>query len=321
MVDGLERQIEELGILPVIKINDPKDAEPLAAALSEGGLPCAEITFRTDAAAEAIRIIRKTFPDMLVGAGTVLSEESADAAIDAGAQFIVTPGMNPNTIRYCLKKGIRIIPGCATAGDIETAMSFGLTTVKFFPAEVNGGLKAIKALSAPYSNIKFMPTGGISAQNVTDYLRYDKVLACGGTWMVPEKEIALHNFDKIKALTADAVKTMHGFRLSHVALRCSGAEQAELTAKKFTELFGFEAGDANGLSFLPGNAEPGNGIRGHIAVQANSVERAIAYLEKKGIMFNPDSYMFNANGRLQSAFSKEPLGDFMLMIVRNTEGG
>ena len=172
----------------------------------EGGLPCAEVTFRTEAATEAIKRMLEAYPDMLVGAGTVLTTAQVDAAIEAGAKFIVSPGLNPKTVRYCQEKDIPILPGVATASDIEQALELGLDTVKFFPAEVNGGLLAIKALSAPYHMMHFMPTGGVNPQNVKDYLAFDKVLACGGTWMVKDALINGGEFEKIKEMTKEAVE-------------------------------------------------------------------------------------------------------------------
>ena len=202
---NITEQIQNLAVVPVVVLEDTEDALPLAKALCEGGLPCAEVTFRTEAAAESIKRMLEAFPDMLVGAGTVLTTEQVDAAIEAGAKFIVSPGLNPKTVRYCQEKNIPILPGVATASEIEQALELGLDTVKFFPAEVNGGLLAIKALSAPYHMMHFMPTGGVGPQNVKDYLAFDKVLACGGTWMVKDALINGGEFEKIKEMTKEAV--------------------------------------------------------------------------------------------------------------------
>lgn len=204
-MEEMKEKLRAMKIVPVVKLDDTEDAVPLAKALVEGGLPCAEVTFRTGAAAESIKRILEAFPDMLVGAGTVLTTEQVDAAIEAGAKFIVSPGLNPKTVRYCQEKNIPILPGVATASEIEQALELGLDTVKFFPAEVNGGLPAIKALSAPYHMMHFMPTGGVGPQNVKDYLAFDKVLACGGTWMVKDALINGGEFEKIKEMTKEAV--------------------------------------------------------------------------------------------------------------------
>ena len=198
------KQIEETGIVPVVVLNDAKDAEPLAQALCDGGLPCAEVTFRTDAAEESIGIMTEKFPDMLIGAGTVLTTEQVDRAVAAGAEFIVSPGLNPKVVKYCVDKGILIIPGCANPSDVEQAIEYGLEAVKFFPAEQAGGLAYIKAIAAPYVSMKFMPTGGINPDNVKAYLAYDRILACGGSWMVKSGFINAGEFDKIKAMVEEA---------------------------------------------------------------------------------------------------------------------
>ena len=205
-------KLHELGIVPVVVIDDAKDAVPLAKALIEGGLPCAEVTFRTAAAADAIKAIADNFPDMLVGAGTVLTTEQVDKAVAAGAKFIVSPGTNPKVVKYCVEKNIPITPGTCNPSDVEQALECGVNIVKFFPAEPAGGLKYIKAIAAPYVDVKFMPTGGINANNVRDYLAYNKIWACGGSWMVKGDLIKAGDFAKIKELTAEAVQIVKEVR-------------------------------------------------------------------------------------------------------------
>lgn len=200
------KKIQEIGIVPVVVLNDVKDAAPLAKALCDGGLPCAEVTFRTDAAEESIRIMSEQFPEMLVGAGTVLTTDQVDRAVAAGAKFIVSPGLNPRIVKYCVEKGILITPGCCNPSDIEQALENGLEVVKFFPAEAAGGLKMIKAMAAPYVGVKFMPTGGINQNNVKDYLAYDRIIACGGSWMVSSSLVDAGEFDKITELSKEAVE-------------------------------------------------------------------------------------------------------------------
>lgn len=200
------RQINEIGIVPVVVLDDAKDAKPLAEALCKGGLPCAEVTFRTEAAEECIRIMASEYPDMLVGAGTVLTTDQVDRAIAAGAKFIVSPGLNPRIVKYCIEKGILITPGCSNASDIEIALENGLEVVKFFPAEPAGGLKMIKALAAPYVNVKFMPTGGINEKNVREYLAYNRIVACGGSWMVKADLVKNGEFDKITEMCKECVE-------------------------------------------------------------------------------------------------------------------
>ncbi len=205
-MNALLKKFQEFGVVPVVVLDDAKDAEPLAKALCDGGLPCAEVTFRTDAAEESIRIMAQAFPDMLVGAGTVLTIDQVDRAVAAGAKFIVSPGLNPKVVSYCMEKHIPITPGVQTPSEIEQALEFGLDVVKFFPAEAAGGLKMIKALAGPYVNLKFMPTGGISTKNAPEYLAYDKILAVGGSWVAKKELINAGKFDEITAIAKEAVE-------------------------------------------------------------------------------------------------------------------
>ena len=201
-----------MGIVPVVVLNDVKNAVPLAQSLINGGLPCAEVTFRTEAAQQSIAEISKNFPQMFVGAGTVLTTEQVDRAVDAGAKFIVSPGFNPKVVEYCIKKGYPVTPGIMTPTELEMALEFGLDVVKFFPAENAGGLKMIKAMAAPYTKMKFMPTGGINPQNVREYLQCDKILACGGSWMVKGDLINSGNFAEIEKLTKEASQIVKEIR-------------------------------------------------------------------------------------------------------------
>ncbi len=200
-----EEHLQTFGVIPVVVLNDEENALPLAKALVEGGLPCAEVTFRTEAAEESIRRISEKYPEMLVGAGTVLTTEQADRAVSAGAKFIVSPGFDPEIVDYCLEKGVPVFPGCVTPTEIAQAVKRGLKVVKFFPAEQFGGVAAIKALSAPYPMITFMPTGGISPKNLESYLSCDKITACGGSWMVKGDLIRAGDFGRICGLTKEAV--------------------------------------------------------------------------------------------------------------------
>jgi len=201
----MTEQIQALGVVPVVVLEDAANAAPLAKALVEGGLPCAEVTFRTAAARDSIKAMTDAYPDMLVGAGTVLTIEQVDAAVEAGAKFIVSPGFDPEIVDYCLSKDIPVFPGCITPSEIAQAVKRGLKVVKFFPAEQFGGVATIKALAAPYVGLKFMPTGGVSAKNLKDYLSNKSIIACGGSWMVKGDMIKAGEFDKIKEMTAEAV--------------------------------------------------------------------------------------------------------------------
>ena len=204
--------IQKMGVVPVVVLNDAKDAAPLAKALVEGGLPCAEVTFRTDAAEESIRIMSSEFPEMFVGAGTVLTIDQVDRAVAAGAKFIVSPGFDPEIVDYCLEKDIPVFPGCITPSEVAQAVKRGLKIVKFFPAEQFGGVATIKAMAAPYVGLKFMPTGGVNAKNLESYLSFDRIIACGGSWMVSGALVKEGKFDEIKALTEEAVQLVAEIR-------------------------------------------------------------------------------------------------------------
>ena len=209
---SMEERIASLGVVPVVVLNDAKDAEPLADALCKGGLPVAEVTFRTDAAEESIKIMAQKYPDMLVGAGTVLTKDQVDRAMAAGGKFIVSPGFDPEIVDYCLEKGYPVFPGIITPSELAQAVKRGLKVVKFFPAEQFGGVSTIKALAAPYTQVKFMPTGGVNAKNLPDYLGFDKIIACGGSWMVKGDLVKAGKFDEIEAMTREAVELVKSIR-------------------------------------------------------------------------------------------------------------
>lgn len=209
---ALHEKIAEFGVVPVVILNDEKDAKPLADALVAGGLPCAEVTFRTEVAEESIRIMTNAYPEMLVGAGTILTTEQVDRAVTAGAKFIVSPGFDPEIVDYCLAKEIPVFPGCVTPSEVAQAVKRGLKVVKFFPAEQYGGVSTIKALAAPYTMVKFMPTGGVNAANLKDYLSCDKIVCCGGSWMVKGDLIKAGEFDRIREMTREAVELVRSIR-------------------------------------------------------------------------------------------------------------
>ncbi len=210
MFDELIKKIEDIKIVPVVVLNDAENAKPLAKALCEGGLPCAEVTFRTGAAEESIRIMHEAYPEMIIGAGTVLTTEQVERAVRAGASFIVSPGFDPEIVDYCIEKSIPVFPGCITPSEIAQAVKRGLKVVKFFPAEQFGGVDTIKALAAPYVGLKFMPTGGINAGNIKDYLECKSIIACGGSWMVKGNIIEAKEFERIKEMTITAVSLAKG---------------------------------------------------------------------------------------------------------------
>nr|WP_319552164.1 bifunctional 4-hydroxy-2-oxoglutarate aldolase/2-dehydro-3-deoxy-phosphogluconate aldolase [uncultured Vibrio sp.] len=205
----INEQLKALKIIPVIAVDKAEDIIPLGKVLAENGLPVAEITFRSDAAAEAIRLLREAQPDILIGAGTVLNKEQVIEAKEAGATFIVSPGFNPNTVKACQEIGIDIVPGVNNPSALEAALEMGLTTLKFFPAEASGGVNMVKAMLAPYGDVHIMPTGGINQKNIKDYLAVPRVLACGGTWMVDKKLVEAGEWDELARLTREAVELVN----------------------------------------------------------------------------------------------------------------
>ena len=312
-------QIGKIGIVPVVKIDRAEDALPLARALCAGGLPCAEVTFRTDAAAEAIRAMIAGYPDMCVGAGTVLNAEQVDAAVEAGAKFIVSPGLNPRTVRHCQEKNVPVIPGISTPSEIEQAIELGLETVKFFPAEQSGGLAKIKAMAAPYGKMNFMPTGGINAGNLTSYLDFDKVIACGGSWMVPGDLIREGAWDRIEQLTREAVQNMLGFELAHIGVNSESKEEADRTVNRLAFLFGTPVKVGSGGSFAGTIVEVlnshGRGAMGHVAIRTNYIERAINYMTTVlGAEF--EEPILRPDGKINAIYLKEEIGGFGVHLLQ-----
>lgn len=314
------QKIQKLGIVPVVVLNDSKDAAPLAKALCDGGLPCAEVTFRTDAAEESIRIMTSTYPDMLVGAGTVLTTDQVDRAVNAGAKFIVSPGLNPKIVQYCIDKGVPITPGTTNPSDIEQAIELGLEVVKFFPAEAAGGINMIKAMAAPYVDMKFMPTGGINAKNLTSYLDFPKIIACGGSWMVSTDLVKAGEFQKIAELTREAVQSMLGFELRHIGINASDDAQADSVASSFEKLFGFTKKVGNTSIFAGTGIEvmktPYLGSNGHIAIKTNYIDRAINYLESQGFEFDMDTAKYDSKNNMIAIYFKQEVGGFALHLVQ-----
>ena len=318
-IDKLVDELSNIGIVPVIKLDKIENAEKLAKALRDGGINCAEVTFRAKGADEVIRRMTKAYPDMLVGAGTVLTCEQADAAYKAGAKFCVAPGLNPKVVKHCLDKGEAFAPGVSSASEIEQALELGLDFVKFFPAEQAGGLGYIKAISAPYSSMRFMPTGGVTEENLNTYLAYNKIVCCGGSWIVPAKLLDAEDWAGITKLCRTAVDKMLGFTMVHVGLNCANPEEAEAVADEFDQAFGFEKKVGNSSVFASTYMEmmkkPFHGTHGHIAVATNSVTRALYHLEKRGYKVMEGSQKYNAEGVMNVAYLDHEFGGFAVHLV------
>lgn len=313
-MNDILRTISNIGIIPVIAIEDADKAVPLARALARGGLPAAEITFRTAAAGEAIRAVADKVPEMLVGAGTVLTPEQLDSALDAGARFIVSPGFNPDMVKYGLSKGALMLPGTATGGEMEQAMALGLKAVKFFPAEQSGGTAKLKALAGPYGQLRWLPTGGINEKNLTDYLSFPQVVACGGSWMVKKELIENERWEEITAICKEAVRRMLGFSLAHVGINCADEQDARQTADMLCRLFGFDSKTGRSSVFAGDAVEcmktPDRGKNGHIAISTNSIDRAVYHMGLKGVEFDESTRKPGA------VYLKQEAGGFAIHLIQ-----
>ena len=308
--------IEQVGLLPLVNVSDPSKAAPIARALSEGGIPVVEVTLRDKSALESLANVRKEQPETLVGAGTVKSPEQAARAIEAGAEFIVSPGLNPSTVKYCQENGVAIIPGVSTASDLELGTSLGLRTFKFFPADVSGGLPAINALRGPFGDVRFVPTGGISFENMTPYAESGAVFAIGGSFLTPKGAVESNDWAAIKRTAERAVEASLGFAMGHVGINCESVEEAKETANWFDERFGLKPREID-ISFFAGKAveamkKPSFGRCGHIGIACNSITRALYQLERKGLKFR--FFKKNPEGKIIAAYLEEEVGGFAVHL-------
>lgn len=314
------KTINEMGIVPVIKIDNAKDAVSLAKALTEGGLPVAEITFRTAAAEDAIKAVAAECPNVLVGAGTIVNVEQAERALSAGAKFIVTPGFSPAVVKYCVDRKVPIIPGIATPTEIQMALDHGVNVVKFFPADAFGGIKTLKTMSAPYAQIKFIPTGGITAANLVEYILFPKVFACGGTWMVKDEFIKAGQFAEITRLTRETINIMLGFDLGHIGINMNAAEASLKLSKDLCAMFNLPLKEGNSSNFagkgLEVNKSKGLGANGHIAIVTNSITRAVAYLERQGVAVDMNTARKDAAGVYAAVYLKGEFGGFAIHLLQ-----
>ncbi|WP_317367011.1 bifunctional 4-hydroxy-2-oxoglutarate aldolase/2-dehydro-3-deoxy-phosphogluconate aldolase [uncultured Tyzzerella sp.] len=318
-MEKILKKLSAIGIIPVVTINDIEKAIPLAKTLVDSGIHCVEITFRTEQAEDAIKRITSQVPKMLVGAGTVLNTEQADKAINAGAKFLISPGLNPTVVKHCIEKNYFMIPGIATPSDIESAINLGVNVVKFFPAEAAGGINMIKSMSLPYYEMRFIPTGGINNKNLNDYLSFDKVICCGGSFIINDEYIKENKFDKIRKLCKYAIFNMLGFEIDHVGINTKDNIQADKIAKEFSKLFNFSIYENDFSIFLDNSIEVMKSVHlgryGHIAIKTNYIERAINYIEAMGGKFDI-STIKEENGKIKSIFLKEDIGEYAIQIVQ-----
>jgi 2-dehydro-3-deoxyphosphogluconate aldolase/(4S)-4-hydroxy-2-oxoglutarate aldolase len=314
------KKLHGIGIIPAIVLDRVEDAAPLADALCKGGLPAAEVTFRTPAAHDAMIAMKKQRPELIVGAGTVLTKEQVDSALDAGAEFIVAPGLNPEVVKYCQEKGVAVCPGISSASELEQALALGLHTVKFFPAEAMGGIKTIKALCGPYKTMTFLPTGGVNTNNMLDYLSFNKIFAVGGTWMVKGDLIKNGRFDEVERISREAVLKMLGMHIKHIGINCTEADGRN-TADAFANLLqGTVRETSNGYfgsEMIEIMVKEHFGTKGHIAIGVNNVERALAYYRALGFAFDEDSITYDEAGDAKFAYFKDEIGGFRVHFVNN----
>lgn len=317
-MDVLSR-LAAAGVVPVVVLDNAADAVPTAKAMVAGGIDVMEITFRTAAAADSIRAVAAEVPEMLVGAGTVLNLEQCKLAVECGAKFIVSPGYDEETVAWCVENGVAVTPGCVTPTEIMAALKHGLKVVKFFPANVYGGLSAIKALSGPFVGLKFIPTGGVNQQNLGEFVSNPSIHAVGGSWVCPKADIAAHNFDKITQLCAEARRGVMGFELAHVGINCESADESLAVCEELEKAFDFEVKTGNSSNFASTGVEVMKsmylGKNGHLAVRTNKIETAIAELTKRGFAVDMDTAKYKGD-RMVAVYLKNEIGGFAVHLLQ-----
>ena len=305
--------------MPVVVLDDAKDAIPTARALLAGGVDVMEITFRTAAAADSIKAVSENCPEMLVGAGTVVTLDQCKQALECGAKFIVSPGFDPEVVAWCVERNVPITPGCVTPTEIMAAMKLGLNVVKFFPAGVYGGLKAMKSLSAPFGGVKFIPTGGVNTQNIGEFIAAPFIHAVGGSWVCPKADIAAGNFEKITKLCKEARAAALGFEVAHVGVNCENGEDSLAVCKKLDEAFALGVKEGNSSNFASSGIEVMKsmylGKNGHIAIRTNSISLAIAELTKKGFVCDMETAKYKG-ARMVAVYLKDEFGGFAVHLLQ-----
>ena len=317
-MDILER-VAMAGVIPVIKIEDPAYAVPLANAIMAGGIRTIEVTVRNDTAFESIRLIHENVPGMMVGACTILTPEMVDQAQAAGADYIVAPGLNLPTVRRCKELDLPIVPGCVTPSEIQTAIDEGLKVLKFFPAGTLGGVEALKLMAGPFPGVKFVPTGGITFDNLGEYLSCKAIAACGGSFMAKADLIKANAWDQITENCRKAVNLALGFRLVHVGINHETEEEASAAAARLANLFCLPVRNCSKSVFADPYVENMKfkfyGEKGHIGFKTNSLDRAVKYLRTVGVEFNEESCQYDAAGKLTCIYLKEEVGGFAIHLV------
>lgn len=309
--------LEKIGLVPLAVLDEAETAVPLARALRAGGIDTMEITFRTGCTLDAIASVKRRVPGFLIGAGTVLTERQAQDAVRAGADYIVMPGFDPEIVDWCRKNGVPVIPGCATASEIQAAVKKGLSVLKFFPAESSGGVRACAALAGPFRAVKFLPTGGISLDNLSDYAGRDFIFAIGGSWLCGKNDVKAGSWDRITACAKQSVQTLLGYEVVHVGLNTGSAGEAGTIADQIAGLFGFPVRRGPASTFVGTgfeiNHSVGLGTHGHVAIDTNSVARAEYYLSKAGVSFDEGSRV-TAGGKTAVVYLRQEFGGFAIHL-------
>jgi 2-dehydro-3-deoxyphosphogluconate aldolase/(4S)-4-hydroxy-2-oxoglutarate aldolase len=313
--------IGNIGLVPVVVIENAEDAVPAAKALMEAGVGVMEITMRTDAGIQAIKNIREGLPEMLVGAGTILTLDKCKEAVQAGAKFIVAPGFNPVIVEWCVENGVAVTPGCVTPTEIDKALSYGLKVLKFFPASVYGGVKGCKALYEPFKSagIKFIPTGGINNDIIAEYADKPFIHALGGGWLCKTEDIAAHKFEAITENARKAVDLLLGFELAHVGVSQQSGENALSVAETFNRAFGFPVKQGNSSNFAGPGIEITNfkspGECGHLAIRTNSISRSMYHLGLRGFEADMETAKYNGD-RMIAVYLKDEFGGFAVHLLQ-----
>lgn len=320
MISKNLQKIFDIGLVPLVVLDNVEDAVPLAKALVAGSIPIAEVTFRTSVGGAVIEKMAKEVPEILVGAGTVHDVEHAKEAIEKGAKFIVTPGFNLDVVEWCVNNDIDVIPGVVSPSDIEIAMKLGLSVCKFFPAEAYGGVKTLKSLAGPYANIKFMPTGGINENNMNEYLNLSNVGAIGGSFMTPSKLVKEKKWNDISEVCKTIVKKMLDFELAHIGINTKDKKEANDIADVLGKVFLQEKRETSGAYFSGSIAEVVKGSflgkHGHICIDTRDMPRAIAYLKRVGVEFNNETWTKDEKGNIINVYLKDSIGDFAVHVRR-----
>lgn len=323
-MEKIKEKIYKYGLVPVIVIDREEQAVPLADALIWGELEIAEVTFRTDCAANAIKAMLDAHPDMLIGAGTVLNRQQVDDALAAGAKFIVAPGLDEELVKYCQSKNVPIIPGCSSASDIQRAIALGLDLVKFFPAEALGGVKTLRSLASAYKNMRFMPTGGITPEKFSEYLREPYVTAVGTSWIAPQKMLDAGDYDAIRKRAREAMFAVHNFQFCHMGINCDNEKDGYTNLFKLADMFNLVMGDTRSSSYVGREVEitkmpfQVRGPHGHLGYYADNLERAIFYLEKKGIEFDHE-HVKPYKDKTYVIYLKDQIAGFAVHIEERNE--